>query len=330
MSEFLFPVHSLNNNISNFLSKVKSAKIYESITSGMQNEVNLIDKNCKLSDIAFIETLGDGTNNVTISSAFCQYFWLLCDITLKILDRRIIQGACVDFHRSILNFKYSVEQTLSIPRSKLSQMFPVNYQIDVNRYLDYLHIVPELLDDDFWDKIGFEMVLADSLSQPDVKLNLDAFKAIDMKSKYSERTNSVYTYGMAFIMLYEMAHYQLNHLQKKEETEDEVQADYKAFLEIYNDIQGEERFSAICGMMSVFFVFMMLNPKLIVLGVHPREEKRLMTIYDEVVKENPKYTLLLVSLLDFWAKICHVDDFPKNLPPTEESVRIIRQYFEAH
>lgn len=330
MAEFIYPVHRLNLNITKFLRKVKSAKIYDSLTSGMQNEADFIDKDGKITDIAFIETQDDGTNKVTISSAFCQYFWLLCDVCFKILDRRIIQGACDDYHISLMDFKVSVEQTNRIPRSRFTSMFPVNCRIEINRYLDYLMIVPELLEDDFWLKMSQEMDLAESLSNHQLSLNLDAFKVVNMDGKYSERTNSVYCYGMAFMMLHEMAHHQLNHLQKDEETEDEVQADYKAFFEIYNDIQGEERFSAICGMMSVFFAFLMLNPGLNSLGVHPREEKRLMTIYDEIVKENPKYTLLLVQLLDFWAKICHISDYPKDLLPTDDSVQVIRQYFSTH
>lgn len=331
MSEFLYPVHSLNANITNFLSKVKSAKIYDAMTSGMVNETNLIDKGSHITEIAYIEQQDDGTNRVSLSSAYCQYFWLVCDVALKILDRRIIAGACMEYHISLLNFKSCVEQTNKMNKKEIEKFLPMYYRIDVDRYLDYLKIVPDLLVDDFWEKMGFELFLAEMLSNNSLQIERDGFCAVDMKSKYSERTNSVYTYGIAFMMLHEMAHHQLKHMYKDEEhTEDEIQADYKAFFEIFSDITGEERFSAICGMMCVFFSFMMLNPRLQSLGVHPREEKRLFSIYDEVVRENPKYTLLLVMLIDFWAKLNHIDDYPKDLPPTEESVTLIRDYFSKH
>lgn len=74
---------------------------------------------------------------------------------------------------------------------------------------------------------------------------------------------------------------------------------------------------------------MMLNPRLEEDKIHPREDKRLFSIYDAIVKENPKYTLLLVSILNFWAKMCGIDDYPKNLEPVGESVDRIKEYFKV-
>lgn len=328
MEEVLYPVHSLNMNITEFLKKVISANILDSVKAGLMNEVELTDKGSHISGVASIEMCEDGkSSKVYLSSAYCQYFWLLCDVVLKILDRRVIEGACADCCISTETFLESVEATNKMTKEQVLPLIPDFYKPEVERYLAYLKIVPELLVPDFGERLKNEYLLAESIHVSGLDIDLDALNAIDMKGKYAERTNSVYTYGMAFCMLHELAHYQLKHLEKPEEMQDEVDADAKAFWSIYKDIIGEERFSANVGMLLVFWSFMMLNPLLKEDNIHPREDKRLFSIYDAIAKENPKYTLLLVNILDFWAKMCGIEGYPKDLEPVGESVMKIKKYF---
>lgn len=328
MKEVLYPVHSLNMNITEFLKKVISADILDSVKAGLMNEVELTDKGSHISGVASIEMNEDGkSSQVYLSSAYCQYFWLLCDVVLKILDRRVIATSCIYYGISLEAFLQSVEETNKKQKEQVLPFVPDWLKPDIERYLDYLKIVPELLTPDFWEQLGKEYMLAESIRDSRLDIDLDALNAIDMKGKYAERTNSVYTYGMAFCMLHELAHHQLKHLEKKEEMQDEVDADAKAFWSIYKDIIGEERFSANAGMLLVFWSFMMLNPLLKEDKIHPREDKRLFSIYDAIAKENPKYTLLLVNILDFWAKMCGIEGYPKDLEPVGESVMKIKKYF---
>lgn len=328
MEEVLYPVHSLNMNITGFLNKVISADILDSVKTGLKNEVELTDKGSHISGVASIEMGEDGkSSQVYLSSAYCQYFWLLCDVVLKILDRRVIEGACADCRISTETFLESVEATNKMTKEQVLPLIPDFCKPEVERYLAYLKIVPELLVPDFWERLNNEYLLAESIHVSGLDIDLDALNAIDMKGKYAERTNSVYTYGMAFCMLHELAHFQLKHLEKPEEMQDEVDADAKAFWSIYKDIIGEERFSANAGMLLVFWSFMMLNPLLKEDNIHPREDKRLFSIYDAIAKENPKYTLLLVNILDFWAKMCGIEGYPKDLEPVGESVMKIKKYF---
>lgn len=330
MEEVLYPVHSLNTNITGFLKKVISADILDSVKTGLMNEVELTDKGSHISGVASIEMGEDGiSSQVYLSSAYCQYFWLLCDVVLKILDRRVIAASCIYYGISLEAFLQSVEETNKKQREQVFPFVPDWLKPDIERYLNYLKIVPELLTPDFWDQLGKEYMLAESIRDGRLDIDFNALNNINMKGKYSERTNSVYSYGVAFCMLHELAHHQLKHLEKNEEMQDEVDADAKAFWSIYKDITGEERFSANVGMLLVFWSFMMLNPRLEEDKIHPREDKRLFSIYDAIVKENPKYTLLLVNILDFWAKMCGIDDYPKDLEPIGESVMKIKKYFGA-
>lgn len=328
MEEVLYPVHSLNMNITEFLKKVISADILDSVKAGLKNEVELTDKGSHISGVASIEMNEDGNSSqVYLSSAYCQYFWLLCDVVLKILDRRVIEGACADCCISTETFLESVEATNKMTKEQVLPLIPDFCKPEVERYLAYLKIVPELLVPDFVERVKNEYLLAESIHDRGLDIDIKSLYDIDMKGKYAERTNSVYTYGMAFCMLHELAHYQLKHLEKPEEMQDELDADAKAFWSIYKDITGEERFSANVGMLLVFWSFMMLNPRLEEDKIHPREDKRLFSIYDSIVKENPKYTLLLVNVLDFWAKMCGIEGYPKDLEPVGESVMKIKKYF---
>lgn len=328
MAEELYPVLSLNTNITAFLNKVISADIFDSLKTGLKNNVDLTDKGTHITNVASIEKSADGmSSQVRLSSACCQYFWLLCDVVLKILDRRVITAACIYYGISLEQFLKSVEDTNKKTKEQVLPFIPDFFKPDIERYLAYLKIVPELLADDFWDQIGFEYAMCESLHNRKYPIEMEGLKSIEMNSKYSERTNSVYSYGIAFCMLHELEHHRLGHLEKQEEMKDEVDADAQAFWSIYNDIKGEERFSANIGMLCVFFSFMMLNPTLKEDGIHPREDKRMFAIYDEVVKENPKYTLLLVNILDFWGKMNHIAEYPKDLEPVDESVKKIKAYF---
>ena len=65
-----------------------------------------------ISNVASIEKSADGLlSQVRLSSAYCQYFWLLCDVVLKILDRKVITAACTDHGISLKYFLQCVEET---------------------------------------------------------------------------------------------------------------------------------------------------------------------------------------------------------------------------
>lgn len=330
MAKELYPVLSLNTNITTFLQKIISADILGCVRSGLKNEVELTDMGTHISNVASIEKSADGLlSQVRLSSAYCQYFWLLCDVVLKILDRKVITAACTDHGISLKHFLQCVEETNRRTKDQVLPFIPDFYKPDIERYLAYLKIVPEILAVDFWEKVESEYACAVSLKDRNIPIDITMINnVVDMNSKYSERTNSVYSYGIAFCMLHELAHHQLKHFDKPEEMKDEIDADAKAFWNIYKDIQGEERFSANIGMLCVFFSFMMLNPTLEEDNIHPREDKRIFAIYDAILKENPKYTLLLVNILDFWAKMNQIEDYPKDMEPVSESVVRIKSYFK--
>lgn len=326
--EKFYPVQKLDKNITLSFKKIISSDIYSNIESGLENEIRLIDIEEHISDVAsIVRDPLTGKDVVTLSVAYCQFFWLIADVSLKTLDRLIIEESCAAAGCAIKQFRQCIEN-INTKQSDFRNLDWTQYvNIDVNKYLSYLQTVPEILVDDFWKQMDEEYAHAISIISPNIDIDIEAIKAYDIKSKYHERVNAVYCYGIAFILLHELSHHALGHTSNEQQKDDEENADMSAFWSIFSDITGEESFSANVGMLLVFYSFMYLNPDLTEDDAHPREDKRLFAIFDVIVDENEKYTTLLVKCLDIWAKLNNIKDYPLNLPCEKESIKKIKDFF---
>ena len=326
--EKFYPVQKLNENINLVFKKIVSSDISGNIESGLENEIRLIDIEEHISDVAsIVRNPLTGKDIVTLSVAYCQFFWLIADVSLKTLDRLIIEESCAAAGCTIQQFRQCIENT-NTKQSDFQYFEWTQYvNIDVNKYLSYLQTVSEILVDDFWKQMDEEYAHALSIISPNIDIDIEAIKAYDIKSKYHERVNAVYCNGIAFILLHELSHHALGHMSNELQKDDEENADMSAFWSIFSDITGEARFSANIGMLLVFYSFMYINPSLTEDDTHPREDKRLFAVFDEIMDENEKYTTLVVKCLDFWAKLNDIQDYPLNLPCKKESIKTIKDFF---
>lgn len=83
-------------------------------------------------------------------------------MVLKILDRRVITAACIYYGISLEKFLQSVEDTNKKTKEQVLPFIPDFFKPDIERYLAYLKIVPELLADDFWEQMGLEYAMCES------------------------------------------------------------------------------------------------------------------------------------------------------------------------
>ena len=90
--EKFYPVQKLNENINLIFKKIVSSDISGNIESGLEKEIRLKDIEEHISDVAsIVRDPLTGKDVVTLSVAYCQFFWLIADISLKTLDRLIIE-----------------------------------------------------------------------------------------------------------------------------------------------------------------------------------------------------------------------------------------------
>lgn len=329
----LFPVLALNNNITQLIKKIPSAGILDNIKEGLNNEILFIDQDCPISDTAHIVKIPkEGESYVRLSAAYCQYLWLMCSIIIRELDLSVIKEECKRYDISLEEFLQGSRRLPDLPKEQILKQFPSEYQGEnVGQYLDYLERIPELLtgkkfdnQQEYHTKLLFELT-------GKAPFNLADFSMVKINSKYGEKINSVYCFGICFILLHEASHFSLGHMDKKNfSIQDEVDADLSSFWSIYSDISKEEKFSANCGVLCALFSLLYLNPTIESDNIHPAEDDRILSVYESIKEDNPKYTVLLVQFFVYWAKLYQIDGFPTGLQNTEEAVDKIKIFLSKY
>lgn len=330
MANNSFPVLALNRNITNILTNIQSANIRAEIEKGLNNEIIYFDEGTHISDVAEIYSLIPDKDKaqVRISAAYCQYLWLICDATYKLIDYQIIRSNIEQYGLTLDGFINYIHQILSMPVDEIKSRIQDNSQLqDVERYLEYFRRIQNF-GENLPATILSELSLANTLKDKMRNINFNRLNTININGHYELLSNSVYCNGIAFILLHEASHYSMGHLDREYKNGDEEEADFSAYWSLLNDVDEEHKFSAGCGIMSTLFSFLYLNEGLIEDGQHPREDKRIFTFYELVKDDNPKYLNLLIRSFELWG--CHKDDYPMHLPPTEESINIIKEYINSH
>jgi len=329
----LFPVLALNSNITQLIKKIPSADILEHIKEGLNNEIRFTDQDCPISDVAkIVKYPTEGKSYVSLSAAYCQYLWLICCIIIKELDLYVIIEECKRSRISLELFLESSRQLVNLPIEQISKVIPSEYHgVDIEQYIDYLRIIPELLNNPEFDNLQKDYTkLLLELTQKE-HFNLNDFSVIDINTKYGEKINSVYCFGICFILLHEASHFSLGHMDKEScAIQDEKDADFSSFWSIYSDIPESEKFSANCGVLCALFSLLYLNPKIESDNIHPTEDERIFTVYDCIKNDNPKYTVLLVRFFVYWAKLNNIVGFPTGLQNTEEAVDEIKVFLSKY
>ncbi len=326
----MYPIHTLNSNITKILQKILSANILGNVQNGLQHDIKFIDDCSHISDVAEIK--GNNHNaQVYLSSAYCQFLWLIDDIALKQIDFSIIQDECIRNNIEVVTYKKCTEYLIQNP--EVLNVLVNSYGIDSKQCFEYLRRTVQLLEKNEFEKnIKNEWTLAESLVDNSRTICVPDFNVIDFNGFYEQLVNSVYCYGIAFILLHELTHFEMKHLEKKEEMQDEINADYAAFWNMYNDLKDKELFSANVGILCALFSLLILNPKMEEDNVHPhpKESDRIFSILDQISTDNHKYSLLVDNLFKIWAMYYKIQNFPNVEDNVDESLKQIRSFMNNY
>ena len=323
----LFPVQALNRNITEILKKITSAGILENVNKGLNNNIEFIDVGKAISNVAEINPIN---NKVIISAAYCQYLWLMCSITIMEIDREVIVKVCEHFGIPLEQFLEDSVTIINTPKKQIQGQISLKGD-DIDKYIEYLKTTPELLEEEGYLRRRENYInLLCELTDKE-KFDINHFSKIDMKTPYAEKINSVYCFGICFILLHELSHFSLGHIDRDSQSvQDEIEADLASFWSIYSDISEDERFSANCGILCALFSLLFLNPRMKSDGIHPSEDDRIIAIYNIIKGDTQKYTTLLVSLFTYWAKFYNIRDFSKDLQSTEEPIDKIKSFLSNY
>mgnify|MGYP001835767350 FL=1 len=191
-----------------------------------------------------------------------------------------------------------------------------------------IDVLNEIIDHQaVFEKAFSEFGLAEQLiTTKFTKEDVCRFNCLDMTSDYGSKTNSVYCYGIIFILLHELAHFRFGHICPTKE--DEKDADSLAFWDIYYDVLDTDKITATLGVISALFSLLFFSKDLNGDEQHPDEDKRVFEIFDIVRDDCANYAGLIVQFFKLWAFYWNIKDFPSMSETYEQTLDDIKNWLE--
>lgn len=309
----IFPVLTLNSSITEAISKIVSIGIAEGIKEGLDPEIHLFDEEGgPIQTIAEITELPsflkpEHKRKVSVSAAYMQVLWILCDIALKNNDAIAVEVE-VDKMSSEEKDQYYKELEVDLPET---------------RYLKTL-LDKKAIFQQSAEKVNLiELICSKKLSEDE----MERVHSLDMTSGSGVLTNGMYIFAMTFCLLHEFSHHSLGQDFSKEATlEEEVAADQSAFWSMYSDLEGNLKLTAMYGIICSLVSLLFINPQLIDDGIHPKPVERIFEYYELIKDESPKYAGLLCHLLYTWAVYTRDDNIPKWDRPYDELIYLMKDH----
>lgn len=340
-TRFSYPVIRLFPRITEDLQKYPSVDLRSLIENGtLNNEILQMDTCGKCTDVAEVIQHNDETTmamhyTVRISVAYCQFLWIICDIAIKTIDRLIALGEAA---KNGMTKEALIEANKELLRKSESELKALLQSYDLSDVADQLqthvHRMNELLNDEhFYENIGKELALGMSLlPEENMPLKLERFLRLNMNMNYGygHLANSCCVKGITFTLLHEVGHIVLNHFSHAETMDDEKEADAHSFWTIYSEVPEAERFTANVGIICMLFSLLVKDFDKPRDGVHPREDRRLLSIFDNITVENEKYRWLTAYLFCLWAQIKRKQDFPEIYFTEPTAIDQIKAYFNRY
>lgn len=310
-----FPVLSLNPNITDAISKIVSIGIADGIKEGLDCRIHLVDEEGgPISTIAEITELPTFLNpehkrKVSVSAAYMQVLWIICDIALKNNDTIAVE----------------VEVDKMSPEEKEQYYKELEVDAPETRYLKTLLDKKKIFQESAEKVDLIELICSKKLTEAE----MDTVYTLDMTSGSGVLTNSMYTYAMTFCLLHEFSHHSLGQDFSKEATlNDEIEADQSAFWSMYSDLEGKLKLSAMYGIICSLVSLLFINPKLLDDGIHPKPVERIFEYYELIKDESPKYAGLLCHLLYIWAVYTRDDEMPKWDRPYNDLIYLMKDHLQ--
>ena len=309
----IFPVLTLNSSITEAISKIVSIGIAYGIKEGLDPEIHLFDEEGgPIQTIAEITELPsflkpEHKRKVSVSAAYMQVLWILCDIALKNNDAIAVEVE-VDKMSSDEKDQYYKELEVDLPET---------------RYLKTL-LDKKAIFQQSAEKVNLiELICSKKLSEDE----MERVHSLDMTSGSGVLTNGMYIFAMTFCLLHEFSHHSLGQDFSKEATlEEEVAADQSAFWSMYSDLEGNLKLTAMYGIICSLVSLLFINPQLIDDGIHPKPVERILEYYELIKDESPKYAGLLCHLLYTWAVYTRDDNMPKWDRPYDELIYLMKDH----
>lgn len=284
-----FPVLYLSDRINEILSKIVSIDIRDNIESGVDPQIEYVDIDGILTDIASIgsyKSLEESMSHysVRVSLAYFQSLWLMCEAALWTHDSMIARSDFLQLNDQQLKKFESMGK--ANPNSELSYIasLVVGDEIDVVRNFELINII---------------------MSRKVAESEMEELYQHNMRSQFGTYVNSLCVYAMSFILLHELSHHDLGQDFTQESTlDDEINADDHAFWTLYSDLTAKEHTTAMHGVVCALTSLLFISNPLAKDKNHPRPFERVFRYYHIALEENKKEKNFFRTILFYWA--CYI------------------------
>lgn len=309
-----FPIYRLNEAITLSFKKIVSLDIAQGIRNGLDSMIHFVDEQGgPLSTIAEIINKpilidkDEPKRYVKISATYSQMLWMICSIVMRNHDSVAInyeiEQMSIEEHNNFLR-ELEIENTITrYERALLDQKVVFSESADILNKIEILS----------------NRKLSDE--------EMEQLYTYDMTSDIGVRVNSLYVYAMSFILLHEFSHHSLNQdFNHYGAIEEEEAADHNAFWTLYSDLEGNERKTALLGILCALVSLIFADPSLEDDGIHPLPIERILYFYNIVKDESPKFAGLMCHLFYTWAVYVHDANMPQLDGSYDETFDKIKAY----
>lgn len=305
-----FPVARLFDSVTKVMMQCAEGELESAIKRGLMRRIELIDMDSNITDFARIAPK-DGGHEVSLSVAGAQFLWILCDVALRMHDLSVLRD---------VGKELSLQTKVDILRLNVSMMQngkELLNQIQVCQYERLLTCAQDLIgdgtksEDQLIAALDEKMGLADVLNEGMIHMN--KYESLDMEGEYAKLANSACVRGLAFVLMHEYAHYELQHVKDDSDRKrKEAEADKRAFELLIRNAYGQELFTTVVGVLMAMMASIFKSATSCwTASNHPAMRDRIFAIYDIIGERNAKYGEMLVTMFRYWAKHNGIAGCPK-------------------
>lgn len=291
-SKKCFPVICLNNQIIEKLEELNSIGIRTLLQEGLKKIIDFNEFNGPIKVPAEINSL----NSIKISIAYCQFLWGISYVALNVYDCNIIQNELRKNPtlKDDLIKEYEKAKNELGEEDCLRELRAANY---VNKYLDESKVFKDCY------KV-FERGL--SLLNKEVTDFTEFYDIPNVLYESNEKVNGIYLYAVLFILIHEISHFSLGHVEST--TENEYAADSGAFWTLNADLNDTEKTSANIGILTALCSLLFFSKNLDGGNSHPDNDDRIIATLENIIDGNNHYLGFVITIFKMWAYVYDIEE----------------------
>lgn len=283
-----YPIKCLHDNVSHLIASLQGVDIKTASERGFDSKVIETDTKGRITETSRIYN-----NTVRLSMAFCQYLWIFCKIGIMFANNDWINEA--------------VEEMTEDERSNFFKELEIarkNKNLDIKGTREALYADSVLWRENVlqttFDLVSYAKEIKENGASDELK---DKLFYLIQDPIFSIGANDAYTYALAFILLHEFSHFELQHNQVEGPKEDELEADFSAFWNLYSEVKDEqEARTVIMGMVCSLSIIAILQGTWQETEEHPSITERIEKLLS-LVEDKPEILAKVKHVICYYIRI---------------------------